>query len=73
MPGSKWTAEDDEALRAAAHGTYQHGLKSYGHHGRGSQYANRMRDVARRLGRSYEATLKRAQRIGACSYRKYED
>ena len=64
--GRPWTETEDEAVREAASETMRHGLKPVGFDRRA--YANRLAAVADRLDRSYDATLKRAQRIGARSY-----
>lgn len=61
--GRRWTEEEDHLIRLAAHGNRHHGLTDDA-----SEYRARLRDVARRIGRSYDATRKRASRIGAGSY-----
>ena len=62
--GRPWTAAEDDAIRAAARATRDDGLTVPDTAAR----AARLADVARRLGRTLDATRKRAQRIGAWSY-----
>ena len=71
MPGRPWSPEEDALIRAAAAENLAQGLKptDAGYDGRG--YANRLAAVADRIGRSYEATRERAQRIAVRSYRDW--
>ena len=81
MPrGQIWTPEEDEAIRAAARDTLRKGLtrsldereRAFAAGDLGALrpgYANRLRAVAEELGRTYAAVRKRAERIGATSYR----
>ena len=66
MPGRPWTDQEDDLIRAAAAENLSQGLKPGGYDRRG--HANRLMAVAAQMGRSYEATRKRAQRIAARSY-----
>ena len=61
----RWNnAEDDLIRRAAAVNAAAVPI----HQGYRDRYAARLRDVAERLGRTYEATRKRASRLGVRSY-----
>ena len=72
MPGRPWSPEGNALIRDAAAENLAAGLKpAAGYDRRG--YANRLAAVADQIGRSYEATRKRAQRLGARSYRAWDD
>ena len=64
-----WLPEEDELIRQAARANYELSIKA-GDVGRPRRgFANRLQDVAAKTGRSYAAVRKRAERIGATSYR----
>lgn len=63
----RWTADEDEAIRAAAAVTFNEGL-TLQEGERIGERASRFADLARRFGRTVDAVRKRAQRIGAHSY-----
>ena len=73
MPGRPWTPEEDEAIRRAAAANMRHGLSAANAPDRTRNRfgpAARLRELAAEIGRSYAAVRKRAERIGAASYRR---
>ena len=72
LMGKRWTEAEDALIREAAEATRQEGLWGGNTHWSRTRspyvHERRLADVAARLGRTYEATRKRAQRIGARSY-----
>ena len=69
----RWTREEDAAIRRAAIDNREQGItvkELWFTHRDELKYANRLRVVANRLGRSYDAVRKRAERIGATSYQR---
>ena len=81
--GHMWTEAEDAAILSAAAENARHGITGFqlgdieagrrAMHGKAG-HVNRLKEVAERFDRSYEAVRKRAQRIGAASYaRKRED
>lgn len=84
MPrGRPWTADEDQAIREAAEGNRRKGIARSVHdrgdclavgdfEGARQGYSKRLQEVASRIGRTYAATLKRAQRIGAESYSHWD-
>ena len=77
--GRHWTLEEDQAIREAAERNFRPGgytadvdpavdaLPVLEQPVYRREYARRLAEVARRIGRSREAVYKRAQRIGALS------
>ena len=71
----RWSEFEDRAIERATADNAELGIVEFRPHGRRHErgdYAGRLRHVAEQLGRSYAAVLKRAQRIGATSYRSRE-
>lgn len=75
--GRTWTAEEDAVIRAAATDNARLGLTGFdlgdiqaGRRAMDDPYFARLHHVAREIGRTYAAVRKRAQRIGAVSYRR---
>ena len=79
MPrGPRWTEAEDTAIERATFENLELGILDVRSRGRArgkGDYAGRLQRLAGELGRSYDAVLKRAQRLGAASYepRKRED
>ena len=70
----RWTEDEDELIRQAARANWEIGIKlkvlGLPFPTREAQFANRLKAVADRLPhRTYAAIRKRAERIGAISYR----
>lgn len=72
MPrGRRWTEAEDTAIERATCENVERGILDPRPRGRArgrGDYAGRLERLAKELGRSYAAVLKRAQRIGAASY-----
>ena len=69
--GWRWTEFEDTLIERATFENAEMGILEFRPNGRRRErgdYAGRLRQVAERLGRSYAAVLKRANRIGASSY-----
>ena len=64
-----WTAEEDEAIRAAARATFNEGLTVL--EDGAAIRAGRLAEVGRLIGRTADAVRKRAERIGVFSYPMY--
>lgn len=74
--GRTWTPEEDAAIREAAQHTRKYGLVGFelgdiqaGRRAMDDPFRNELRHVAKMIGRTYAAVRKRAERIGARSYR----
>ena len=67
--GPRWTPEEDRELHELAAENRTNGITSWRAEG---WWTRRLQAFATKHGRSYDATKKRAQRIGARSYRKAE-
>jgi len=74
--GRTWTPEEDAAIREAATLNRRLGITGFdlgdvqaGRRAMDDTYRNELRAVARSIGRTYAAVRKRAERIGARSYR----
>ena len=61
-----WTAFEDDLVMQASAANWEHGITN-----EDAQYKARLRDVAKRIGRTYVAVRKRAERIKSRSYRKH--
>ena len=74
MPrGPRWTEAEDTAIERATFENLELGILDFRPRGRArvaGDYAGRLRAVAGELGRTYAAVRKRAQRLGAASYRR---
>ena len=70
MPTRAWTSEEDEAIRAACARSRKVGMVEEDDEGRRHENrAKRLQAIAEKTGRTLAAVRKRAQRIGARSYR----
>ncbi len=67
MSRRAWTAREDEAIRKAAQASRRDGYRMTDQANGEVGPRARLAEVARRLGRSYQATRKRASRLGARS------
>jgi len=73
--GEPWKAWEDALIRLAADDNAKHGIVAFRPRGRArgaNDYANRLREIARKTNRTYAAVRQRAYRIGAHSYRREE-
>lgn len=64
MKKRQWTKQEDDLIREVANRNMHYGISDE------DGYANRLRDLARKIDRTYEAVRMRASRIGATSYAK---
>lgn len=64
MKKRKWTEQEDALIRKMAHRNMHYGITDE------KGYSRRLRDLARKLDRTYNAVRMRASRIGALSYAK---
>lgn len=70
MNGRPWTAAEDAAVREAARRNAEWGTDRPT--GTQPEPAGRLRELAAKLGRTYAAVRKRAERIGAVAHREPE-
>ena len=74
--GRRWTENEDTAIERATFDNAQLGILEFRPRDRArvaGDYAGRLRTLAAELGRTYAAVRKRAQRLGAASYRRRKE